>query len=237
MGFNICRTEGNQVLVIVIPVTEYEKQIAVVRQYLLAKGYHMALAAFEFAKKKHNGKRKDGVSPEFSHQMFIALYAMTLLDLMDDPEAVLATIFLHDICEDKDVGYGKIERLFGRKVRDAVKAMTKKKGGVRIPDDIYYAKLAKNAIASVVKAIDRLHNLHSMDAAGWTIEKQEEYLALVFDLLLPMMKKARKRFTRQYAVYQNLRSVLLMLAKAIKLNLDTLKRIRDEQGAGDSQSA
>lgn len=203
---------------------DYAKQVNTIRSWLQGKDYHLALAAMEFAMSWHKGKRKDGVSPEFSHQMFIALYVLSISPLLLYPEETLAAVFLHDVCEDFPVTYDEIERRFGKRVRDAVELLTKKKDGVRIPDDIYYERMALNEIASIVKGVDRAHNVHSMHSADWSLEKQQAYLDFVFEFVLPMLKKARKTFSRQRLAYENVKSVLLMQARPIQLLLDA-KRV------------
>nr|WP_250808250.1 hypothetical protein [Neorhizobium tomejilense] len=204
--------------------TDFGKQVLLMRTFLQTKEYFMALEAMEFALRYHTGKRKDGISPEFSHQMFIALYVLTISPLLLYPEETLAVIFLHDVCEDFDVSYDEIERLFGVRVRVAVELLTKKKDGVRIPDDVYYARMAENEIASIVKGVDRAHNIHSMHGADWSIDKMQAYLDFVFDLVLPMLKKARKKFGRQRLAYENVKAVLLMQARPVQLLIDALRK-------------
>lgn len=209
----------------------YSKQVAVMRMYLQAKEYHVALAAMEFAMTWHRGTRKDGVSPEFSHQMFIAMYVLSITPLLENPEAVLAAVFLHDVCEDYPVPFDEIERRFGREIRDAVECLSKVRDGMRIPDDVYYAQLALNPIASVVKGVDRAHNIHSMHDADWTTAKKSDYLRFVSDKVLPMLKAARKLHTRQRFAYENIKAVLLMQARPVALLLDTEERLVREAGA------
>jgi (p)ppGpp synthase/HD superfamily hydrolase len=199
---------------------DYVKQVRMMRSFLKDRGYHLALAAMEFAMSYHTGTRKDGVSPEFSHQMFIALYVLSISPLLTYPEETLAAVFLHDVCEDFPVTYDEIESRFGKRVRAAVELLTKKKDGVRIPDDIYYERMALDEIASVVKGVDRAHNIHSMHSADWSLDKQQAYLDFVFEFVLPMLKKARKTFIQQRLAYENIKSVLLMQARPIQLLLD-----------------
>lgn len=203
----------------------HEKQVAYMRKALMDRGYDVALAALEFGLSKHTGKRKDDYSPEFSHQMFIAFYILSIVDLLEFPEETLAVAFLHDICEDKGVTYEEIEAMFGRRIRIAVESITKLYMGVRIPDDVYYERMATDRIASVVKGVDRAHNLFSMLAAGWSVEKMQDYVDFVFDKLLPMLKKARKTFRKQEAAYQNLKTVLLMQIAPIQEYLALKKQV------------
>ncbi|RWP18001.1 MAG: hypothetical protein EOR01_23545 [Mesorhizobium sp.] len=97
------------------------------------------------------------------------------------------------------MSYAEIESLCGPKVRAAVELLTKKLDGVRVPDPVYYERTGHDPIASIAKALDRAHNIFTMSAAGWSVGKQERYVGEVFDLLLPMMKVARRQFTKQEA--------------------------------------
>lgn len=212
---------------ITVPETAYAKQVSSLRYWLLGRSYHVALRAFEFAQQHHVGLRKDNVSPEFSHQMFIAGYARTISSSLMQPEETLAAIFLHDVCEDYDVGYDEIENRFGRAVRVPVELLTKKKDGIRIPDPVYYERMGHDPVASIAKSLDRAHNIFTMSAAGWGVEKQERYLGEVFELLLPMMKAARRRFSQQESAYENVKTLLLVQAKHIRLNLDLMRVNQD----------
>jgi hypothetical protein len=61
-----------------------------------------------------------------------------------------------------------------------------------------------------------------MHSADWSLSKQQAYLDFVFQYVLPMLKKARKKFTRQRLAYENVKSVLLMQARPIQLLLDAM---------------
>jgi (p)ppGpp synthase/HD superfamily hydrolase len=197
----------------------YAKHLSALRYWLLGRNYLTALKAFEYAQKFHTGIRKDGISKEFSHQIFIASYARTLCQCLFRPEGTLAAIFLHDICEDYPVSFDEIERLFGTDIRVPVELLTKKKDGARVPDTIYYERMAFDPVASLAKALDRAHNVFTMSEAGWTVDKQERYLSEVFTLLLPMIKQARRLFPEQEPAYENVKTLLLVQAKHIEANL------------------
>ncbi|WP_315921154.1 HD domain-containing protein [Mesorhizobium sp. SP-1A] len=218
-----------------VPQTEYKKQISTMRSWLDGKGYHLALKAFEFAQKHHKGTRKDGVSPEFSHQMFIANYAMSILPGLMFKEETLAAIFLHDVCEDYHVKIEQIEEMFGQDVAQAVRLLTKKTPGEKIPEHEkelrnrrYYEKLATDPIASMAKGLDRAHNILTMKAAGWTLEKQKAYLQEAISLVLPMLKEARRTFTEQRLAYENVKSLILIQAQHINFNLQMMKQLQEQ---------
>ena len=64
-----------------------------------------------------------------------------------------------------------------------------------------FRAMSESPVASVGKAIDRVHNVVSM-VGVFTPEKVARYIAESEDLVLPMMKAARRRFPRQIPVYE-----------------------------------
>lgn len=219
---------------ITVPQTEYKKQLSTMRSWLDGKEFHLALKAFEFAQEFHNGIRKDGISPEFSHQMFIANYAMSILPGLMFKEETLSAIFLHDICEDYSVTFDEIDNNFGKSIGSAVRLLTKKLPGEIIdPTEKeermfrYYQNLSSNPIASITKGLDRAHNILTMNTAGWTIDKQKEYLVEALNCALPMLKKARRTFTEQRLAYENIKSLIIIQAQHIKFTLEIMKQLED----------
>jgi (p)ppGpp synthase/HD superfamily hydrolase len=204
------------------PETSYEKQITEIKSYLRTVGRDtnfLALKAFNFGREYHTGMRKGGNAPEYSHQVFGANFARTLENTLLYPQETLASFFLHDVPEDYDVTFETIEEQFGKRVRNAVEALTKVYKGEKIPYPVYFANIAKDPIASIAKGIDRCHNILTMSDAEWTTEKQENYLIDITDWFLPMLKEARERFPEQWGAYENIKGNLLMQAKHIELNI------------------
>ena len=185
---------------------DYKKQKIVIRYWMLGRGYYLALKAMEFAEKFHKGTRKDG-QPEFSHQVSQANYVRTIIDSIDDPEIVLCVIFLHDVMEDYNVSYEEILELFGVKVADATRKMTKVFRGEKMTNEIYYKGIEECPITSVAKGVDRLHNLMTM-VGGFKPEKQQSYLKETLDFVVPMLKKARRDFPSQEPAYENIKYVM-----------------------------
>lgn len=168
---------------------------------------YLALEALEFASKFHTGTRKDGTTPEFSHQVAIAQYVRTLLSSLTYPEETLATIFLHDTPEDADVGHLEIHSKFGELVATPVKLLTKEHRGIKKPIELYYQEMATNPISSIAKGGDRIHNQYTMNGV-WGPEKQKKYITETSELLLPMLKEARRLFPKQEPAYENEKFVL-----------------------------
>jgi (p)ppGpp synthase/HD superfamily hydrolase len=196
-------------------LSHYEKLFLVLKHYLRGRGYATALRALSFARSYHVGKRRDGVTPEFEHQLSIALYLTTLKDVMDEEKAVTCAL-LHDVMEDYDVGIEEIEARFGSDVARTVWLLTKTHRGVKKDPDTYFAEIADDPIASLVKGADRIHNVQSM-VGVFSIEKQKAYIEEVETYFMPMLKRAGYNFPEQTAAYYNIRQMLksqLQLLKA-----------------------
>lgn len=192
----------------------FNKKLLVLRTMLVGAGFTEALCALEFGRAVHCGMRKDGVSREFSHQIEIALYALTL-PIVDQRfrEMLISVICLHDTREDYGHSDAEIRAIFqcavfAAAVAKAVDAMTKKFRGVEIPADQVFAAIAADELASIAKGCDRIHNLQSM-VGVFGIEKQKRYIAEVKKRFLPMLKLARRSFPRHTMAYENIKHVML----------------------------
>lgn len=186
----------------------YTKQFIAMRYWLLGRNYFLALGALEYAAKLHTGKRKDGQTQEYFHQLSIGRYVKSISTSLEYPEETLATVFLLDVCEDYGIGFEEIESCFGVQVTQAVQLMTKKFRGYRKPDAEYYREITNHKIASVTKGADRIHNIQTM-VDVFTYEKQKEYIQETETYILPALKEARRLFPKQEPAYENIRHVLI----------------------------
>jgi len=191
---------------------KFKKKALTLRQYLHGAGYFHALAAMEFAAKHHTGTRKDGFTPEFDHQISIALYALTLPNLRFRQE-IITTIFLHDVREDYHITDHEIRSLFSSdlafadRVSRAVENMTKEWRGEKKDEIKLFAAMAEDEIASIAKGCDRIHNFQSM-VKVFKLEKQKSYIAEAEALFFPMLKSARRNFPHQALAYENIKHML-----------------------------
>lgn len=188
------------------------KPYIALRYYLLGSKNHIALQAMEFGAKYHTGLRKDGVTPEFFHQIGIANYLRTLLNHLDFPQETVAAAFLHDVHEDYQVSIEDLTFAFGSDISEAVRLLSKVRlnsQGVatKVSPKDYYTEMASNPIASLVKGADRINNQGSMLGA-FNTEKQKEYIEETKEHILPMLKTARRTFTYQDGAYENIKFVL-----------------------------
>jgi (p)ppGpp synthase/HD superfamily hydrolase len=195
-----------------------QKRLIVLRSWLGAKEYFRALKALEFALSYHTGTRKDGVTPEYAHQILIAMYMKTLSKGLLFPEETFITIFCHDLVEDHDVSIQYITEKFDEKSGYAVELLTKLDFGIEKPPEYYYNEIATDPIASVAKGGDRIHNIQSMPTV-FTREKQKEYIVETETLVLPMIKRAKRNFPEQESIYENIKLVLISQIELIELIL------------------
>lgn len=205
---------------------DHQKSFISVRYWLQGRAWHTALEALEFAHAFHLGKRKDGVTPEFQHQLSIVYFVRTLENHLMFPEETIAACCLHDTPEDADIGFEEVSAKFGSKISDAVKLLTKKHRGYKKPTDVYYREIADCEIASVVKGADRVNNIQTMIGV-FTLAKQEEYIRETADYVLPMLKAARRKHTRQEPAYENIKIMLqnqIALIQAVHQAQDLGKR-------------
>lgn len=203
---------------------DYNKIRSNIRQWMLGKNYHIALAAMELGLEYHTGTRKDGVTPEFQHQVSQATFCRTLDSVLMFPEETLAVIFLHDIVEDCDITLGKVWDYLAinkasdsqlRLIMSGVEKMTNQYGdgwvdGQKSPKksyEDYYGELVDCPTGSIVKGFDRMHNHQSMIGV-FDLAKQKEYIEHTQEFIIPMLKLARKKWSRQENAYTNVKHVL-----------------------------
>ncbi len=189
-------------------VASYGRQRIALRSWLLGRGWTNAVRAMTFAESYHSGLRKDGITPEFAHQVHIALGVTTLVPHLLFQEETVVAAFLHDVCEDYDVEFDVIEAKFGKLVCDAVRALTKEHKGIKRDAAEVAAAQAACPIASVVKGLDRNHNQATL-VGVFTDAKIGAYLDETRTFILPMLKTARRTCPEQDGAYQNIRNSLL----------------------------
>lgn len=206
----------------------YSKLLIALQNYLHGARYYEALKALDFAKAIHVGTRKDGITPEFQHQVEIALYITTLRNLIDEEGCIVAAI-LHDVLEDyPHITKSDVGQLTNEQRTFAVVLLSKEIGGEPIHFtgttlDTYFENISRCDIASVVKGSDRIHNLQSMHGV-FTPAKQRQYIDETKQYFLPMLKRAAGKFPSQYLAYMNMRTVIKNQVELIESALEGTAR-------------
>lgn len=157
-----------------------------------------------FAEKVHCGSRKDG-SKEFSHQLEMLAFALTLHSLLNKPFEVYISIVLHDLYEDYPQYLEEIRKNFPDAEEFSVR-LSKYKDRSGKEYYSYFNGIAECEVCSVVKAIDRYHNLSTAPGV-FSNSKILEYCEEVETYFIPMLRKA-KQLHNQRAVYELMKSIL-----------------------------
>lgn len=198
----------------------FSKLVKALRYYLQGAAdqnpdFYIPLRAFHLAMGTHVGVRKDGVTPEFIHQLETTLFLRTLRGSIKNLHIVLAVQLLHDITEDYGITYEQLQADFGTEVAEGVLHMSKVVGGRKLSNEEYFSKMPENAVATLCKGADRIHNQQSMPGV-FSLDKQREYLQETEKYILPMLKKARRLYPEQEAAYENIKLILKSQVELVK---------------------
>ena len=127
-------------------------------------------------------------------------------------DKILAAILLHDVCE--DCGVAPEELPFSEEVREAVRLLSfQVKPGETRSDakKRYYAEIAENRIARIVKILDRCNNISTM-ASSFTQKKLVSYVNETETHVMPMLEQAKYSIPEYadafYLLKYHMRSVL-----------------------------
>lgn len=199
-------------------MNRYDKLKISLRYWLLGMSqsnpdYIKCIDALEFASKFHTELRKDGITPEFEHQLVITHYVRTLIPSLEFPVETICSALLHDVPEDYSISFDEINNKFGSMVSNSVEKLTKFYRGTKKTNEDYFNGIASDPIASINKGADRIHNLQSMIGV-FNTQKQESYVKEAEDWILPAIKQARRNFPKQELAYENIK---LMMSSQIEL--------------------
>lgn len=204
-------------MTISISTLRFHKLYISLKFRLFGLGYYKALEALETCKAIHCGFRKDGITPEFQHQLEIAHYLMTLKGV-EDLEKVIIVALYHDADEDHPhaIPTGTLESL-GKKLMAGIRKLNKH---TFQSEADYFEANSKDPITSLVKGADRVNNFQSMSRGKFSIEKQKKYAHEVVTYFLPMLKAARRNFPRQMDAYYNIENMLKSQLELVTLYIN-----------------
>lgn len=184
----------------------YAKKKAALRYRLHGMGFFDALKALNLAEGVHTGTRKDGVTPSFQHQIEIALYILTLPNIIWLERTLIAAL-LHDTPEDTHISHAEIRERFGWDTHIDVELLTKEYRGEKKTPEAYFIPLCDSPVASIVKGCDRIHNVSTM-AGVFSLQKQIDYVEETKEHFFHFLKQARRNFPEQELAYENIKFVL-----------------------------
>lgn len=168
-------------------------------------GFEQSRAALVFARRAHAGQlRKSGV-PYIVHPLAMACDAIACKGATDE---IIATILLHDVCEDCNIPLSALP------VNDIVKRGVKLVTVQSLPGEEkfetkrrYFNELLESREAVICKAFDRYANL--TDAAGTlSNEAVEKNIRETHELLMPVLKEAKYEYPELSDMLHTIRTAL-----------------------------
>ncbi len=197
-----------------------------VKMYTHLSGYckgaklYSSLRAMGYMREKHGAQKRSGGQLFIVHPLWMANYAVAL-GIRDDD--MIATIILHDVCEDTGT---KVEELpFNDKIRRGVRYMTFEKLEGESKEEAkrrYFYELLECKEALICKGLDRFMNLSTMEG----VLEEEAIVKNVKEtdeLLLPILKMGKDKWPEYSDIFfilrSNLRAVNDTLAAAHGLTL------------------
>ena len=170
------------------PAFDPEKMYTYLRGYASGARMGQTLKALSFAREKHKGQTRKSGEPYIVHPLTMACNAVSI-GIRDD--AVIASILLHDVCEDCDVPLSELP--VDEPVRRAVDLLTFRvmEGETKeTAKTRYYNMILSSREATLTKLIDRCHNVSSM-AGTFSEEKLLAYIDETRRYVLPLLRRAK----------------------------------------------
>ena len=195
-----------------------EKMYTYIRGYASGLSMQQTLQALTFARDKHEGQMRKSGDPYIVHPLTMACNALSL-GIKDDN--IIATILLHDVCEDCGVSVNELP--VNDKVKRGVALMTflvmdgetKESAKVR-----YYNMLLESKEAAFTKLIDRCHNVSTM-AGAFTKGKLKAYIEETRQYVLPLLRKVKQKYPNDSDILFVLKYHIVSVVDAIDLTLKT----------------
>lgn len=188
---------------------------------LINSEYNIVLDVFNFAEQIHTGVRKDKVTKEFYHQLSILGFLLSLHPMIMSNNTVknytvlvYGAAILHDLYEDYPQHREYIREHFPTLYPYVIR-LSKIRDGIKLTTAEYYTELSDCPVSSIVKIVDRIHNISTM-VRVFCLEKQSAYLAETREYVLPMIKEAKIRFPENRNMYEHLKSVLNLLITVLE---------------------
>ncbi len=168
-----------------------ERMYTFIKASATAKGLVQTLRALPFAKAQHKSQVRKGKAgiPYISHPLTMCCQALAL---GLDEDCLLAAILLHDVVE--DCGVTLEELPVDMEAQETIRLVSKNpkhEDDEEGYDKLYFAAIAKNPHAMLVKMLDRCHNLAVM-SGGFTPERMLSYVKHTQQWVIPLADTLRE---------------------------------------------
>ena len=196
-------------------VFNHEKMFTYIRGFASGAKLENTEAALIFAREKHLGQKRKSGEPYITHPLTMACYAMSLGIRNDE---VLSACLLHDVVEDCDVTLDLLP--VSNSIRRSVDLLTfVKEGDEKTAKSIYYTKILSDRTATIVKLIDRYHNVSTMGGV-FTKEKIFEYIEETKEFVLPMLEKATLKYPNDSNLFFILKYNIVSMINSLEAAID-----------------
>ena len=175
----------------------YQKLLDTIRRYHPSGDLSRVEAAYEMAKKAHEGQLRQSGEPYVIHPLNVAII---LAELELDLETIMAGL-LHDVVEDTSITLDDIKAAFGDEVAELVDGVTKLKQLTYKATDKQdvqaenyrkmFLAMAKDIRVILIKLADRLHNMRTLNYKS--AAKQKEKARETIDSAAPRYFKDQGR--------------------------------------------
>lgn len=200
-----------------------KKQERYFEKYFKEHNMPFSLIALSLVNQYHVNTRKDGAE-ERSHLFEVMGSAIAFFEKrlsIHELDKLVTIAALHDLVEDyyKDISFKYLRTIFPKDILRALKKVTKWKTFKKSDKDMlhYHGGISKNMYSTIVKALDRIHNLSSCHRV-FSIEKKHFYIKETESFIVPNLKKMRR-------VYPEFYTVLTSLIFQLKKEVSTLQYI------------
>lgn len=193
--------------------------------------------AREFAKKAHEGQKRQNGEPYFSH---LEATAKALLDLGMSEQTVAAG-YLHDTIEDVGVSPEEIEKEFGADVRFIVEGVTKLghlkyRGADRHNESLrkLFVAMSQDIRVLIVKLCDRLHNMETLEFVPKEKQKRiagetlEIYAPIAYRLGIRKISKRLEDLAFKYVEPEEYKEITELLKQKRENEAESLEKFKRE---------
>lgn len=179
------------------------------------------LKALDICKIKHKWQFRDEWIEYYWHPIFTAIKWLEHWLWYEDTIVLL----LHDTIEDTDLTFEDIEKDFWRYVAEKVLSLSKTKNWkIIISKEDYYKNLSEDPKSAVLKWLDRLANVFSLNFA--TPERKKKYLDETKEIIIPIVSKFDSKLWEEIQkIVNHIENELFTLPPELVSKLDDIQKI------------
>ncbi len=170
------------------------------------------VAALPLMRRAHQGQVRKGKGriPYIVHPLTMACHALATGITSD---SLIAALLLHDVVEDTEVTLEDLQ--VSDRTKAAVALVTK--DGLKSQKD-YYADIATDSIATMVKLFDRCNNISTM-TTGFDNDKIISYMAETEKYVFPLIDIVKEKYQTYYNQAFLLKYQMLAVMQSISTTL------------------